>query len=372
MMRLACASPPSYGESAEQGSAGESLRPETALATARATPGKALAVPNDPALPGCALLHQSELRTKVTSRLLANWLGPNEQLLESSAVPWRYVPGKRCNFQLELVIAPAPGAAVECRRVIGKLYAKDHGAKVYRMLQDFRSHGFARGRFLVPQPLAYDAQWKLLLLTWAEGELLRSLLLGDSDVSERIEEAAGWLLKLHQCGVTRGPRLTFRRHLQTLAQQKQRVGEVYPESDGLLEDLLRRIEGRGVALSGWTSRPTHRDFSPDHLVFNGGHLTALDFDEFRHYDPMFDVAHFMAHLRLLGLRNSGAMTRFDDEAERFRVAYQAGAREYSAARLRLYQAVAHFKLAYILAVVVKPPAWKEAVDAFLGEARQVL
>jgi hypothetical protein len=38
----------------------------------------------------------------------------------------------------------------------------------------------------------------------------------------------------------------------------------------------------------------------------------------------------------------------------------------------LHQAVAHFKLAHILAVVVKPAAWKEAVNAFLREAHQVL
>jgi hypothetical protein len=38
----------------------------------------------------------------------------------------------------------------------------------------------------------------------------------------------------------------------------------------------------------------------------------------------------------------------------------------------LYQAVAYFKLAHIVAVVVRPPAWKEAVDTFLSEAQQAL
>ena len=66
------------------------------------------------------------------------------------------------------------------------------------------------------------------------------------------------------------------------------------------------------------------------------------------------------------------MNQFEAMAEHFRAAYQAGARGYSAARLCLYLAVAHFKLAHILAVVVIPPAWKEAVDAFLREAHQVL
>ncbi len=356
----------------EQASPEVSLRPGTVLAASGAASGEGPTVPNDRALPGTVLLCQAKLRTELMSRLLAHWLGPEVQLLESCAVPWRYVPGKRCNFQLELLIARAPGAAVERRRVVGKIYRKDHGAEVYQALQEFRNQGFATGHFLVPQPLAYDAHWKLLLLTWADGELLRSLLLSGSDVSQRIEDAAGWLLKLHQCGATTGRCYTRSRHLHTLALHKKRLAEVYPESDCLLENLLRRIEERAGELSGWTPGPTHRDFSPDHLVFTGGDLTALDFDEFCQYDRMTDVAHFIAHLRLLGLRYFGAMTRFDDLAERFQAAYRAGAREYSVARLHLHEAVAYFKLAHIVAVVQRPPAWKETVDALLREAEGVL
>jgi aminoglycoside phosphotransferase (APT) family kinase protein len=180
------------------------------------------------------------------------------------------------------------------------------------------------------------------------------------------------LVKLHQSGVAAGSRYTFRRHLETLASQKLRLTRVLPELDGLLKSILCRIEERGVALSGWTPGPTHRDFSPDHLVFNKGCVTALDFDEFRQYDPMFDVAHFMAHLRLLGMRYTGDVTRFDELGRIFQTAYRGCAREYSEARVRFYQAVAYFKLAYIVAVVIRPPAWEEAVEVFLREAEWVL
>jgi aminoglycoside phosphotransferase (APT) family kinase protein len=357
---------------AEQYSPEVSLRPETVLAANGSASGEGPTVPHDPAIPGAALLCHAELRTELMSRLLAHWLGPEAQLLDSCAVPWRYVPGKRCNFQIELVIARAPGVVVERRRVVGKVYSRDQGAEVYQALQEIRNRGFARGHFLVPQPLAYDAHWKLLLLTWADGELLRSLLLGGLDVSQRIEEAAAWLLKLHHCGATTGRCYTFGRHIHTLALHKQRLAEVYPESDRLLENLLRRIEKRGGELSGWTPGPTHRDFSPDHLVFNGGHITVLDFDEFCQYDRVIDVAHFMVHLRLLGLRHFGALTRFDSLADQFQAAYQAGARDFSVARLHLYEAVAYLKLAHIVAVVQRPPAWKETVDALLREAQRLL
>ena len=333
---------------------------------------RVLEIPNDAALPGCALLRQEKLRNEALSGWLKQWLDPQAELLETTVVPWRYAPGKRCNFQIDLTILPVPGAPVERRRVIGKLYAKDHGAEVYRMLQDFRSHGFAGNHFLVPQPLAYDPNWKLLLLSYAEGELLRSFLLEGAGSHWRMEEAANWLLALHRSGVTKGRIYTFLSHLETLVSMKARLTTVWPESDERLASILRRIAERGEALSGWSPGPTHRDYSPDHLIFSGGHVTGIDFDEFRQYDPLFDVAHFMGHLRLLSRLQGRDMARFDGLGEIFQAAYRAGARDYSEERVRFYHAVVYFKLAHIMAVVIRPPNWKEATEEFLGGAEKML
>jgi hypothetical protein len=348
------------------------LKPEAVLITSGAPLAGALAATDDSALPGYALLREDKLRTQLISDLLRGWLHPQAELLESNAVLRRHVPGKRCNFQIELMILPTPGAPVERRWVVGKAYAQDQGAKVYEALHEFRKHGFDGSTFLVPQPLAYDPHWKLLLLGWSEGELLRSLVLGGSDVSHRMEEAANWLLKFHQCGVTTGRQHTFRRHLETLVSQKQRLVNVRPEWEGRLTSILSRIEARGEALSGWTAGPTHYDFSPDHLVFNEAQVTVIDFDEFRQYDAMFDVAHFTAQLRLLGLRYMGDMTRFDKLGEAFQKAYLVGAEDYSEERVCFYQAVAYFKMAHIVGVVVRPPGWKEAIELFLSETERVL
>ena len=348
------------------------MKPEAVLVTSVAPLVGTLVATDDSALPGYALLREDKFRTELISGLLRHWLYPQAELLESNAVLRRHVPGKRCNFQIDLTILPATGAPVERRRVVAKVYAQDQGAKVYEALHEFRNHGFDGSTFLVPQPLAYDPRWKLLLLGWSEGELLHSLVLGGSEVSHRMEEAANWLLKFHQCAVTTGRRHTFRHHLETLASQKQRLVNVHPELEGRLETILCRIEERGEALSGWTGGPTHYDFSPDHLVFNEGQVTAIDFDEFRQYDPLFDVAHFMAHLRLLGLRCMGGVARFDELGEAFQRAYRVGAQDYSEARVRFYQAVAYFKMAHIVGAVVRPPAGKEAVELFLYETERVL
>jgi hypothetical protein len=329
------------------------------------------AVPDDHALPGLSLLRQTNLRNDTMSRLLSPWLGSETQLLESSASPLCYVPGQRCNVRIDLV-THTPGAGIERRRVAGKIYREDHGAKVYRALRLLGRRGFSEGRFAVPRPLAYDADNKLLILTWADGELLRSDLLAGSDVYRRIEEAAAWLLRLHHCGMRAGRRYSFRRHLHTLRLQGQRLAQVCPDSAGLLENLLQRVEQMGGTLSGWTPGPTHRDFSPDHLVSDREKVTALDFDEFCQYDSLFDVAHFVAHLRLLGLLHFGAMTRLDDLAGYFQTAYRAGARQYSEARLRLYEGVAYIKLAHVTAVFRRSPGWNETANVLLSEAQRML
>jgi aminoglycoside phosphotransferase (APT) family kinase protein len=335
-------------------------------------PAPGASVLEDSALPGLRRLQQDELRRAVMADVLRQWLGPQAELLESRAVPCRYVPGKRCSFAIDLTLAPASDAPPERRRVVAKVYARDHGANVYEMLRALRSHGMADGGFLVPEPIAYDPRWKLLFLSYAEGAVLRSLVLEGSDPLRRMEEAAHWLSAFHRCRVTTGRSFTFDDHVASLASERQRMAAVYPEADRRLERMLHRFAEGGAAVSGWTPGPTHRDFSPDHLVCDGPRLTAIDFDECRQYDPMFDVAHFWAHLRLLGLRHGGDTSRFDRLGEAFVAAYRAVSPEFSEGRVRFYRAIAFFKLAHIVAVVVRPPGWQDATDEFLSGAEQIL
>jgi Phosphotransferase enzyme family len=360
------------------------------------TPGGA---PDDAALPGVLLLQQPRRLVEVLSPLLTEGLDPGAQLVDSRVAVRRYVPGKRCIFELELVIARKGADAVETRTVMGKLYAGHEGAQVYDTLRQLWASGFSNGPFIVPRPIAYDPDWRLLLLGQARGVLFQQLLLavpallpdggrraeGESgppspavrlppstDVSTAVERSAEWLVKLHTSGVTARRWYTFDRHLHTLAHWQRRVVDVYPEATHPLGVLLARIEAQGRALSGWEPAPTHRDFSPDNVVFDGTQLSALDFDEFCQYDPLFDVAHFVAHLRLLGLTSSGMAQRFDELATRFQMAYEAHAKEYSAARVRLYEAITYLKLAHIIACITRPHSWQQSVVTLLGEAQKIV
>ena len=209
-------------------------------------------------------------------------------------------------------------------------------------------------------------------MTWAEGESLSSLFLGHADVSQHIAGAAEWLLRLHHCGARTGRRYSFPGHLQTLASWKELLTEAHPADEPLLADLLARFEERGKELPGLTPRPTHRDFTPEHVVVHGDQFTGLDFDEFCQYDPRFDVAHFGAHLRFLGLKHFGTLNHFDWLADRFLACYEAGGGDLSREGLSLYQAIAYFKLCRFVALVERPQGWTHILPELLNEARRLL
>ena len=344
------------------------MRAKTLLTSTGTVPLEALELPVDPALPGYAFLLQRPQLTATLSRVLARWLGSDVRLLKSRAFLRRLFPGKRCSVELELVIE-RKGGVVEQRRLLGKLYNEDQALKVYHTLRELRRHGLAAGRFLVPQAVACVPEHRLLLLTWTEGELLSSVFVAGVGTNQEVAGAAEWLLRLHSCGVNTGRRYSFSDHLRTLASWKELLTEVYPEGEHLLDALLARFEQRGRELSGWLPGPIHRDFTPEHLVVDGDRFTCLDFDEFCQYDRLFDVAHFAAHLQFLGLRHLGALNHFDSLVGQFQAAYEAGTKDYSDQRLRLYKAITYFKLGRFVALVQQPDGWRQMLPELLDAAR---
>ena len=341
------------------------------LETAKRTTGESEAVPTDAALPGLDLLSQPAGLVGLLSSLLTHWLGQNRLVIDCRMKLIRYVPGKRCVLALELSIESKESGGTECHKLIGKVYGNDQGKRAYDTLGELRNHGFANGRLTVSEPLAYDPHWQLLLLDHSQGKLLRNLILTQSDLDGVLEDGAEWLAKLHRCGVSRGRCYSVQDHLRTLGARKQALEQVSPAAARRFGDILAQIESQSGDLTKQSRLgPTHRDFSPDHLLVDGAHFTGLDFDEFCQYDPLFDVAHFMAHVGYLGLLHSGSLRRFASLAERFSAAYQACARNQSLARIEMHLALSYLKLAQIVALVTQPANWREMMDTLLVEGER--
>lgn len=343
------------------------VKPATVVTNTSSVPLAGLELPVDPALPGYPFLSEPERLKAALSRAMQEWLGPERYLIDVRAYLRRLFTGKRCSFELELEIGRSDGTA-QRYRMFAKLYREDEATTVYDTLKKLRRRGFAAGRFLVPQPIALIPEHRFLLLSWADGELLSSLVLARPDPAQQVAGAAEWLLQLHECGMAEGRRYSFSVHLRTLARWKEVLIEVDPQSEPLLSGLLGRMEERGRQLAECAARPTHRDFSPEHIVVDVDQFTCVDFDEFCQYDPLFDVAHFIAHLRFLGLSSFAKLDHFDWLAYRFLAGYESGAATVCEKRLRLYMAIAYLKLGRFVALVQRPEGWKQMLPELLTEA----
>src|SRR5438874_11322982 len=100
----------------------------------------------------------------------------------------------------------------------------------------------------------------------------------------------------------------------------------------------------------------------------GCRLTRLDFDKFCQYQPLFDVAHSVAHLLFLALTSLGAINALDDLATHFEDSYASESADFSVSRLHLFAAIAYLKLAYVEAAVRHNRDGKQVTDALLEEA----
>src|SRR5437879_13820426 len=78
-------------------------------------------LPCDHDLPGLASLLHEERLTTTLSCVLAEWLEPNAQLLQTRVFLRRLFPGKRCSVERELVVDKGSSLPAERRRLLRKL-----------------------------------------------------------------------------------------------------------------------------------------------------------------------------------------------------------------------------------------------------------
>ena len=97
------------------------------------------------------------------------------------------------------------------------------------------------------------------------------------------------------------------------------------------------------------SSPVHKDFHYGHTLFDGGRLVVIDLDEARWGDPAFDVAHYLANLRLLAVREGMACAERDRLQSAFLDTYASQTGYRPDARHHFFHAYTCVKIAKQLA-----------------------
>src|SRR5439155_25001823 len=119
-----------------------------------------------------------------------------------------------------------------------------------------------------------------------------------------MERTAEWLAALHCSPLPLDRSFQVANELKNLREWSSLVGARHPDQARTAERISAHLAERPSRLGAASSRPIHKDFHIQH-VFLADRARVIDLDEVRLGNPAFDVAHFCAYLRLLGLRAPG-------------------------------------------------------------------
>ena len=322
----------------------------------------------DPALPGLAAALDAGVMTPKLAELLR---------VHCQAAPYRVIgvellkhkPGRRCS------LAYAIEGPTGRERVFAKTFKNDRGASVLETME-LVSRAASGSPLIVPRPLGYLAELKMLVTTFIDGKpLAREMYDGSHEAARRMATA---LAALHRLPVACSGRWDADDELRNTLRWVDGPGF----SNGSVRAGLRRQVRflqhwvRSVGVS--EAHPVHRDFYPEQLLDTGRSVALIDLDDTRMGDPAVDVGNFLAHLTLRSLQFPHT-TRACREARRvFLTAYEARGGwpvdRRRDRRVRFYETASLVRLAGVYNrrerwARLLPPRLLEASDAVINDGR---
>jgi len=202
----------------------------------------------------------------------------------------RYHPGRRCTLRIDRVP----------RTVFAKVYATDHGARVYRELVGLR-RAAAHGELpmAIAEPLGWEPNTRTLFQSALAGRPATEGLRGvrAEDLARRIGTAAASLTRatVQPTQVIDGAAriARSRRHADELTRRMPRLAPTVTSIVKRLAELHARCEAREL-------RPIHGAPHPDQWLDAGTEIGLIDFDRFSRGDPEMDAGVVVGDLDALG------------------------------------------------------------------------
>lgn len=230
--------------------------------------------------------------------------------------------------------------------VMGKLYQDPaHASRVYQIVRSLSTEVFdGGGARRVPQALGCLPDLAMFVFLPVPGQFLSEVLPSER-ASEYLDWTAAWAAALHGSRVPLDRQLDLDRELVNVNAWATLVAHYFPPMAGTAAELAGRLRTLAEHVPAAVQVPIHKDFHYQHVFVNGG-LSVIDFDEVRLGDLNFDIAHFSAHLFLLGCRTPAAAPGvFARLQEDFLASYARHARWEQDSRLPLFYAYTCLKLA---------------------------
>ncbi|MDZ7359706.1 MAG: aminoglycoside phosphotransferase family protein [candidate division KSB1 bacterium] len=257
------------------------------------------AYPNDPNLPGLALMESPE---KILERVKA---APDKFGLSAARTPLhqatitaamtKYIPGQRCGYVYHLAFNGANGNGEYS--VYGKAYRDGSGEAAYEIMrQIWESEASQKGDLLLPQPYSFDAENSILWQEAISGEPLAKIATAVENLPAMAQEIGARLAALHAMRLPLKEEMTLAFQIDDLRRSVDMISRTFPEYAARCEKLGQMLLSAAAGLPALPSTPVHGSFKFSHIFATTKGLVFIDFDGANLGDPAYDVGRFIAHV----------------------------------------------------------------------------
>ncbi|HVS30094.1 MAG TPA: phosphotransferase [Thermoanaerobaculia bacterium] len=265
----------------------------------------------DPAMPMIA----AALDPTVIGEHFSSILGSRKRWQLQEIRVTRYKTGNRCVIEYGLEVDGKPA------RFLGRIRANAFHRRAWRVNNELWRNGFgAAAGVFVPQPVAAIKRLHLWLQRKVTGTEA-TVALPAREWRDAAARSAAAAAAMHRSAIALPHRHTVDDELAILSERFGRLAAMKPEISGRLERILSACVSVARTLDGAEHTVIHRDYYPDHLLFENDHTWLLDLDLATIGDPALDVGNFIAHLTEHALRHFGDPDVLIDREEAIADAY---------------------------------------------------
>lgn len=262
------------------------------------------AYPNDPKVPGIALLaDSSKILAKLQENPVAFGLKPSQQPIAiKTATLTKYVTSQRCGYLYEVELADGTHQAL-----YGKAYREASGAQAQAIWQQiWNSPARQQGDLLLPEPYSYDVERHILWQEVVKGRPLAKIL-PKVDLPQIASNVGHQLAALHNLQLDLPTGNTLEQERGELAKCLTAVSRFLPQIANRCQKLYEHLLSDPETLQQTGLVPIHASFKPSHILVENGRsadnhstnyrCTLIDFDGTVIGDAGYDLGRFIAHLR---------------------------------------------------------------------------
>lgn len=265
-------------------------------------------------------------------------------------------PGRRCTVRYAIELGG------EDFSVVGKWYRAPGQASAM--------HGLIASLLAteLSLPSLVHGSEHVVMQHFVPGQELRFLV--DAYDTRPFAEAGRWLARLH--AIDNAPGLKHKSTAHELSKVNawcRDLSAALPEHAELLNEISSSLLLAADHLRQVSPSVIHRDYYPGNLLWDGGTLWAIDFDQMALGDPAMDAGTFLAQLEKIVIRDQLSPEHLDAKSRAFEDAYRDARDEDFVGRVPFFKSYTFLKLAAAEAQR-RRERWQELTSAFLSRAAE--